>query len=72
MLVVLEQPAHVNAVGVFEQVAVRVIVEPSAGEPLLAEIVHTGEPSGAGGMVEPPAGVQNATGCVGLPSPSAL
>jgi hypothetical protein len=40
--VVLVQPVHENVVGLPEQVAVIVIVEPAIGVKLLGESVHTG------------------------------
>ncbi len=70
-LVVLVHPPQVKLVGESVQTALSVSVEPVAGVAEVAVTVQEGEPAGGTGRTEPPA-AQKATGCAGLPSPSAL
>ena len=69
---VLVHPTHRNAVGPFAQFAFSVRLEPVAGEVVFAPTLHTGAPLGGVGTTSPPVGLQNATGVVGLPSPSGM
>ena len=68
----LVQPTHTYLVGAFVHWALSVSVEPGAGVMLLAVTVQSGAPAAGGGTTEPPVGAQNATGKLGLPSPSGV